>query len=106
MALFLVFAVIYTSLFIGTTAIKRGQSKAEKQFVEFFGMKSDNKNIPEVSGRIQDKVLQLLDQNDLLELDRAIEIAVAVNYSSSIGVAFFKLKTQIQKLKEQKSELS
>ncbi len=97
---FLVIVVYYVSLIILTRTSSSSQEKEDKQFFDFFGISPDSNNIAEVRGKIQDKVLQLLDQNDLVELDRAIEIATAANYSSSIAVTFFKLKTQIKILED------
>jgi hypothetical protein len=95
----LVIVVYYVSLIILSVRSSSSQIK-DKQFFEFFGISSDNYNIPEVSGKIQDKVLQLLDQNDLVGIDRAIEIATAAKYSSAIAVTFLKLKTQIKILED------
>lgn len=96
----LILAVYYVSMLILTRSSRSSLKKDDKQFLDFFGIRSDNNNIAEVSGKIQDKVLQLLDQNKLVEIDRAIVIATAAGYSSSIAATFFKLKTQIQKLKD------
>lgn len=96
---FLVIVVYYVSLIILSGPSSSSQKK-DKQFLDFFGISSDSNSITEVSSKIQNKVLQLLDQNDLVGIDRAIEIATASKYSSAIAVTFFKLKSQIQKLKD------